>query len=581
VSASSSARSSEPELIQAVRRAVRADGPLELLALASTVLAVHDPRSVSPMERGVAAVPPLRAFVDSLIEMDFATTTALLTALAPMIPDEVLVATIRRALGQRRHPLPHWLAGLAPLRPVGTYVMTHVLGDGDNLLVGVVTAAGDPLTAVVYVDHNLGTLVKDAFVIDETLQDTVARYQARVDDPDLAITPIDPADARERIVEAIATAAMTFPPFETETWPGSRALIEWMIGGLPEGGTGYQRVVWEDDARAKLQAAFLASPYGAALDGEDAELLESILWYATDYGPGDPLKWSPVAVEILLLDWIPRKIVAPAAFLARAPAVLRAFVRYAHDRSGIRPELTGETLDAIAQWEDEYQQTIRTPRPQGPMALLAAAGWIDEQDAIRDSGLDAGWLDEDEPVSYREMMLNLLREEVGDDDTLWTLNSAPLPSDEPLDLTGVADDIRERVREVAELLDAGCLALFDAEHRTAGRRLLADVARGDPRIFRRKSRVDTAAAALAWVIGKANSSFQSSAGGLTATALCDWFGVPNGSYSQRAATMLKAIRPDDPYRYTGMMALGSPRYLTGTRRAAIIETRDRYNAYDD
>ena len=61
----------------------------------------------------------------ALIEMDFATTTALLPALAPMIPDEVLVATIRRGLAQRRRPLPHWLTGLAPPRPVGTYVMAH------------------------------------------------------------------------------------------------------------------------------------------------------------------------------------------------------------------------------------------------------------------------------------------------------------------------------------------------------------------------------------------------------------------------------------------------------------------------
>jgi hypothetical protein len=36
-----------------------------------------------------------------------------------------------------------------------------------------------------------------------------------------------------------------------------------------------------------------------------------------------------VAVEILLADWIPRKIVADVAYLSNAPELLRAFIRSA------------------------------------------------------------------------------------------------------------------------------------------------------------------------------------------------------------------------------------------------------------
>ena len=39
-------------------------------------------------------------------------------------------------------------------------------------------------------------------------------------------------------------------------------------------------------------------------------MLSSLLWFGSGYGPGDPLRWSPTAVEILMLDWIPRKILA-------------------------------------------------------------------------------------------------------------------------------------------------------------------------------------------------------------------------------------------------------------------------------
>ena len=35
-------------------------------------------------------------------------------------------------------------------------------------------------------------------------------------------------------------------------------------------------------------------------------------------------------MEILLLDWYPRKIVAEPELLMRMPDVLRAFIRFAH-----------------------------------------------------------------------------------------------------------------------------------------------------------------------------------------------------------------------------------------------------------
>jgi len=74
---------------------------------------------------------------------------------------------------QRRHPT--W----QPARPgldqarvePDVWFMTHVLGDGDDYLVGVTLPSGHALSALVYVDHNLGTVVKDAFVIPEPLED--------------------------------------------------------------------------------------------------------------------------------------------------------------------------------------------------------------------------------------------------------------------------------------------------------------------------------------------------------------------------------------------------------------------------
>lgn len=71
-------------------------------------------------------------------------------------------------------------------------------------------------------------------------------------------------------------------------------------------------------------------------------MLDSILWCANDYGPGDPLRWSDVRIEMLLADWLPRKVIAATEglALALAPALLRAFVRFVRDESAVRADLT-------------------------------------------------------------------------------------------------------------------------------------------------------------------------------------------------------------------------------------------------
>lgn len=115
-------------------------------------------------------------------------------------------------------------------------------------------------------------------------------------------------------------------------------------------------------------------------------------------------------------------------------------------------------------------------------------------------------------------------------------------------------------------------------HRPAAAR---GAAAGDPEIFRRRARADTAAAALYWIAGKANALFERDAG------------LPKLQFEDRGA----ALRPDrgrrlaeqrallpaigvEPQQY-GRMDLASARYLTGPRRARILAHRDRYRAMAD
>jgi hypothetical protein len=134
-----------------------------------------------------------------------------------------------------------------------------------------------------------------------------------------------------------------------------------------------------------------------------------------------------------------------------------------------------------------------------------------------------------------------------------------------------AEDVHPRVAEIGGLIDACAADLLDVEHRTAARRVLHDVAAADPRIFRRQARSENAAAAILWMVLKANDGFEH--GGLTATALGDWFGV-GGSPGQRAPTFLKALGVERGYEHD--LRLGSARYLVAARREGLLDLRRRY-----
>lgn len=550
----------EPHLLDAVRTAMADPDPLHLLSYVSSMLTALDPRGRNhPFAQPASDAPSREELAAMFIDVPTPETTAVLSVIAELAnDDELLHARIRRELVTRPESGPPWLRNLANTSAYRAVRMSHILGDGDNIIVGVRLAGSHELTLVVYVDHNLGQLVKDAFVIPEAMADVLAQYQHLSDEPDVTWDELSLADARAWLDEAIAIGAITFPPLETETWPACRPLIEWVTRGLPGGGSGYQRPEWDSSRTAQLADRFFASRWGRSLDDDDHRgLLESLLWYGTDYGPGDPVRWSGVRVEILFMDWLPRKVVAPIDFLANAPELLRAFVRFAHIESGVRAELTEQTLAAIDAFAPLYQEAIRTPGPQGPAALLDALS------------MERAPSEADYPHWFEELELDRLAQAVGSDEQLDRLDTAPLP-DEPFDWTGIPDDISARVAEVLELTDRCCGELLDdVEYRTVARRVLARVASEGPSVFRRKAAVDTAAAAVMWIAGKANGLFESPSR-LRAADIVRHFDIKS-SPSQRGAVMLRAggFR-DETYE----VELGSPDYLIADRRQWIIGRRD-------
>lgn len=552
----------DQQLFQGLRSALRSGEPLDLLAVVSGFLEVTDPRSRDPFARDEQRTS-LAELVESFVGTPYAETTAALTATRAMVADEVLAARIGRELATRRHPMPDWLSGLDQARvEPDVWFLTHVLGDGDDYLIGVTLPSGHALSALVYVDHNLGSVVKDAFVVPGPLEDLALKVGTTIDDPDQSLTRTDAASARAVMEAAIDQGSRLYPPLESDSWPMCRPLVEWMLRMLPSGGVASGPREWSDEEMAAVAAEFFASPFGISFDREDERsLLDSLLWFATTYATGDPWRWSPVTVEMLLADRFPRKIIAEPSYLAKLPDLLRAYIRYCHDRNGIRAHLTSETLAAVDHYEPDYLQLIDSDR-QRAMAGLASA--LLESERI-------------EHLSDEELHLEYIADEAGGVDALVKLDAEPLP-DEEFNWASIADEIRPTVRAILDECDACADALLDPEHRTAMRRFLARAATNDPALFRRKGSPVRGAAAVAWVIGTANRTIGAWRSPMASKDLLAHFGI-TGSVSDRAQSLIRAAGIDLRLTY-GSLRVGDPGLLVSRRRRELVEERDRARATD-
>jgi hypothetical protein len=169
-----SRKGGSPDLLTDVGRALADPDPLNLLSMVSMLLCITDKRQENPFVQSDHSRPTLGELVESFIGVPCPETTALLAVIAAMSDcDDVLHARIRRELNARPAPEVDWLAGLSTPRVDRVVRMSHELGDGDDLMIAAWLADGHEFTCVVYIDHNVGTLVKDAFVLPASAAEVV------------------------------------------------------------------------------------------------------------------------------------------------------------------------------------------------------------------------------------------------------------------------------------------------------------------------------------------------------------------------------------------------------------------------
>ncbi len=88
---------------------------------------------------------------------------------------------------------------------------------------------------------------------------------------------------------------------------------------------------------------------------------------------GRPLRWSPQVVGALLLDLAPRKLMLPPGQAQVLPAVLRAFVRFSTERTGLEETFVNEILAAIDNLEPVFLDRIEDVEAAGPAKALLLA----------------------------------------------------------------------------------------------------------------------------------------------------------------------------------------------------------------
>ncbi|WP_395307535.1 hypothetical protein V4U86_19230 [Mycobacterium sp. AMU20-3851] len=344
-----------------MRQALDADHPLDMLLLVGLMIEVLLPHEFSYAERLNRERLDPDPRIDDAAAVPGPEYTAVLTLVAEMaVVDEHVRQRCRDAVAERTDVLPRWISDLPKLTVGRAVRLRDTFGDLDQVLFEVRLADGRQITCGVMIDHLEFSTVKDVGVWDRPLDAVLVL----IDSMELAFHPMEitTADARAWIEQAWGRGLARRLGDERA---GFLAVLKWLTDRLPEGGQPHQRG-GSDQSAAEVVAAFFASPEGKRFDrAEFGDVLEDLI----GMGSGDALRWSGFRIIYAIGD-LPDGRAEPLETLLRLPALLRAYVPFAHERSGIGAELTAQTLAMI----DEVQQSVEDRFRSGLQQYWDTAG---------------------------------------------------------------------------------------------------------------------------------------------------------------------------------------------------------------
>ena len=337
-------------LRDAIRRALAGGHPLSLLSMASMVIHVAKPEPLLSLKSGPCDANHLDRVLTDLIRVRTREMTALLAVVAELLVDDpASQLRCRRELAERDEHLPRWITALPQVEVYRAVRRTDAFGDVDEIAVGMRLDGGHQLTLAVAIDHNVLSSVVDAVVVPDPIDEALARVA--ISSSDTVVFEMSLADARVRIEGALDKPTLAS---ESETWPLYRALVQWLVGRLPEGGE-HRSPAGEWESNEELCDRFFATDSAAPFtDYSHRELLLELF----ETGTGDPLRWSAARVEQAIGGTPYSDDSIPLEVALDAPDLLRAFIPYAHAQSGIRDELTSRTLAMVDALRSSYKREV-------------------------------------------------------------------------------------------------------------------------------------------------------------------------------------------------------------------------------
>jgi hypothetical protein len=322
-------------------------------------------------------MPPVffTGFIDALEQLGSPRALATLRAVAAVGPGArgTRASGAADRLAARGIAEAPWAAALGQAMPTAAaLVVDEAFDDGVSVLVEFRGDGYEPHTLGVYIDHNLGGLVKDVFVagpLDE-IRNIFSR-SAVVTIRDLAL-----AEARARIDAARYILDHTFDPPVSEDVQPARAMLDARARLLPDGvELASEHREMTSGERDALLTDFLGSPEGRRWrDDEDAEdVVRLAIDFGADYNHGGPLRWSPVVVETFMSSWLARKVGREPAFFTHVPPVLADWVQYAGVRRGVPATPLREAVAAVEDYREEMLEAASDPAAWDPTKVFATA----------------------------------------------------------------------------------------------------------------------------------------------------------------------------------------------------------------
>ena len=370
----------------AARDADQPEDALDAEQWASMILGMMRDAPLPPGEDAESMFLP--GFVAALEELGTRNALATLRALAAVSAPDYAVDAHAAADGLAATGLcePPWAKDLGGAQPTAAALMhEQAFDDGLSVMVEFTAPNVETHTIGIYIDHNMGGLVKDVFLAGPLSEVRTQMGRTAPKEVGLAICDIDLREARARVEAALYILDHTWDPPVNEDVRPMRALIESRLRLLPDGfELPDDHVEMTPEERDALLADFLSSPEGQRWRGdEDAEDIAQVaIDFGAGYNHGGPLRWSPVVIEIFMTSWLARNVTREPGFFERVPDVLSDWVEYAGRRRRVPAAPLREAVASVAEFGGEMLEVINDPEAWGPAKTFAVAAL--------DAGVDLG-----------------------------------------------------------------------------------------------------------------------------------------------------------------------------------------------